>query len=93
MDNEIIIYENKTNRKYNDVIDFILNNAIAKGWRLVVDDVLILKNNIIVTIVLDRYSIKITPNDFVFSLCFHNKIYISHLETQKYCSKEVKYNE
>lgn len=77
MENEIILYKNKTNKKYNDTVDFILNQAILKGWRLMIDNVLISNNNIIVSIPLYNYSVIITPKDFLFSLCFHNRIYKS----------------
>lgn len=87
MDNEIILYKNKTNKKYNDTIDFILNQAILKGWRLTFDTANVLKNNIIITLKLNNDIIEISADDFVFSLCFHNKIHINHLEIQKYCLK------
>ena len=88
MENEILLFKNKTNKKYNDTVDFILNQAILKRWRLTFDTANILKNNIIITLKLNNDIIEISSDDFEFSLCFNNRIHITHLEIQNYCSKK-----
>lgn len=92
MENNIVLLKNKTNKKFNDMVDFILNQSIQKGWQLTVDSVLISKNNIIATVVLNNNIIKISPDDFDFSLCFNNRIYINQMEIQKYRLKGGEYN-
>ena len=87
MENEIILLKNKTDKKYNKFVDFTLKTGISKGWRFNICSVVITNNSILVTLVINDYSVIISSNDFDFSLCFHNRIYINHLEIQKYCKR------
>ena len=87
MENEIRILKNKTNKKYNDSIDFIIEQGILKGWVFTIHSVLILKNDVLITLILNHDVISISAKDFIFSIGFHNRIFINHLEIQKYISK------
>lgn len=92
MGNEIIILKNKTNKKYNDMVDFVLYQGILKTWKFKVNSILILENEIIVKIKINYCTIELSTNDFMFSLRLHDNGYVNAFDIECYC-KGGYYNE